>query len=74
MHRESLARAIVLGLDLETNASRQLANRLTEHTGASLTVRNLRSPELLQWRADAFGEDSSWVPTLFEVSETRVQA
>ena len=65
---------LVLGFDAGCFTCSDLAVRIGRRVGSSLTVRDLKDPEVLRWRAQALGENSPWTPTLFEVKGKKVRA
>lgn len=58
---------LVLGFDAGCLTCSELARKVEEQVGDRLKVRNLREPQLEEWRKNALGEDATWAPTLFEI-------
>ena len=68
------AKELILGFDAGCSTCSGLATRIEERVGSKLVIRNLRDPELMQWRREALGEAAPWAPTLFEVEGGKVRA
>jgi hypothetical protein len=68
------ARELILGFDAGCSTCSGIATRIEERVGDKLVIRNLRDPELMQWRREALGESAPWAPTLFQVEGDKVQA
>ena len=60
-------RKLVLGFDAGCGTCSNLAARIQGRVGNKLSVENLNTPQLLEWRRVSLGEDTPWAPTLFEV-------
>lgn len=65
---------LVLGFDAGCLTCNELARKVEEQVGDRLKVRNLREPQLEEWRKRALGEDATWAPTLFEIKGADVRA
>ena len=68
------SRRLVLGIDAGCMTCSDLARRIEEKVGDKLEVRNLREPQVQEWRKNALGEDAPWAPTLLEVKGFKVRA
>jgi len=68
------ARRLVLGFDAGRSTCSSLAARIEERVGEKLDVRNLRDPDVREWREQTLGEDYKLVLTLFEVEDRKVKA
>lgn len=51
-----------------------MAARIEERAGKKLCVRNLRDPDVQEWREQALGGDDGLAPTLFEVEDGEIRA
>ncbi len=63
----------ILGFDGGCTMCNDLPGRIDVISQGTLTVRNLRDPELGRWRRKAFGESTPWEPALFLITEDGVQ-
>jgi hypothetical protein len=68
------AKELILGFDAGCSSCSGIATRIEERIGDKLVIRNLRDPELMEWRREALGEAAPWAPTLFEVEGGHVRA
>lgn len=64
----------VLGFDGGCLACTTLARQVEALSAGKLTARNLREPEVREWRARTLGADAAGTPTLFAVADGRVRA
>jgi hypothetical protein len=63
-----------LGFDAGCSSCSGIATRIEERVGDKLVIRNLRDPELMEWRREALGEAAPWAPILFEVEPGKIRA
>lgn len=68
------SRRLVLGIDADCMTCSDLGRQIEEKAGDKLEVRNLREPQVEEWRKRALGEDAPWAPTLLEVRGFKVRA
>lgn len=67
-------RRLVLGFDGGCFACSGLAGRIERRLDGKIEVRNLREPQVREWRRNALGEDAPWAPALFEINGSKVRA
>lgn len=64
----------ILAYDAGCANCASVAERIEQISGGRLTARNLRDPQVTEWRQEALGNEAPWEPTLIHVEQKRVRA
>lgn len=64
----------VLAFDSSCGVCRQMSREIERTVGSQIEVLPLTDPSVQQWRAQVYGEDAPWAPTLIHVTGRTVRA
>ncbi len=64
----------VLAFDSSCGVCRQMSREIERTVGSQIEVLPLTDPSVQQWRAQVYGEEAPWAPTLIHVTGRTVRA